>query len=237
MSDINQPSDRVERDREPFLGPRKKEKSFGKKLMILFPVIIMVLSVLAFSLSFTSNNNQDTQEEYPEIIIQSEDKSYTFYEIDNGTTYLTGATIAGQEIPVQFNLDPREADSILLDDTAVLRALGASKIYMSFSPNSSDLGRIGVAVFQVSRILGMVYNIETVGAYTHDANPIDPNIPIKTCEDATNTIPVMVFEVDETSKEDKVILENNCIRIIGKDYDGMAYAADKLGMYLLDIRI
>jgi hypothetical protein len=212
------------------LKPKDKSKTFWKKAIVAFIVIVMAASSVGFMLDTTSNNTNN-KEQLPENAIQV--GNYTFYDLGNNAfgTYVVLGNNPKQL--VQFRLDPREAGNISLDEKALMDIVSAKKIYITSDPLGKDLGNVAVAAYQISRIIGLS-SIPTVGAYTRDSEPPNPDVPLKTCNDATNTTTVIILEAgDFTGVSEK----DYCVHISGTNNTEMIKAADKLGMNLLGIRL
>ena len=211
---------------EPEQKPKPKKKiSFWKKVLALIPILFISTWALAMW-----NPSDTTQSQSSNLIKIS---GYDFYQLTDGTfgTYITATD---KKIPIAFRLDPRNASSINLDDGVVQKVLTSAKIYLTLDPNQSDLGKFAVAAAEISRITGL-YSLQTVAAYTKDSNPISPNVPLRTCQDATNQTAVILLETAE--KDTGIYLDRNCIRVQGKTPDDIILAADKLGMNLLGIKL
>ncbi len=158
-------------------------------------------------------------------------KDYLFAEDEDGHFWAKGV-INGREYPEIFRADPRNLSEIYITQDAVSRILNAKKVYISFNPNQQGLGEIRIATYQIARIIAKL-NIPVVGAYSEDADPIEPNIPIRDCSKSLEWIPVIMLELGDETK----ITSGDCIYVRGATYDELILAADKLGMHLVGIRI
>ena len=211
------------------LKPKDKSKAFWNKAIVVFIVIVMAASSIGFM--FGDDDSNQEKEQLPENAIQ--DGNYTFYDLGNNAFGTYVVIDNNQKQLVQFRLDPREAGNVSLDEEALRDIVSAKKIYITSDPLGKDLGNVAVAAYQISRIIGLS-NIPTVGAYTRDSEPPNPDVPLKTCNDATNTTTVIILEAgDFTGVSEK----DYCVHISGTNNTEMIKAADKLGMNLLGIRL
>ena len=159
---------------------------------------------------------------------------YSFYVLPDNTfgTYLT---IGDKKFPIAFRLDPRQAGNIELNPSVIQQILNSKKIYITFDPlaGKEAVPKFGITSAEISRVTGL-YNLETIGAFTRDSNPISPNTPIKTCDDAMPGVTVIELLIADTNK---IVSDKNCVKIYGKSADDLILAADKLGMNLIGIKL
>jgi len=205
----------------------KKFKSFYKKALVILLVVLMFSWLLA---AWKPSNEEDFYEQIPEEKITIGE--YDFWILEDGT-FGTFFYADGNRIPAAFRLDPREAHNIPLEEEAVSEILSAQKIYLTFNPNEGELSKIAVASAELSRILA-VFRIPIKGAYTEDTNPINPDIPLKTCEDATQDVKIILLQPNQPTG---ITIEDNCIYLSGETEDDLILASDKLGYNLLGFEI
>lgn len=208
----------------PPIKPKKKKKiNWWKKLMVIIPILF--LSTWALSMWNPLEHKQ------PEGVFEV--SGYTFYELPDNT-YGTYVVANGQKIPVAFRLDPRNASEFYIQDGVVNEILKTGKTYITFNPNQEDLGKFAVASAEIARITGL-YGINTVGAYTEDSEPVNPNIPLRTCDDVSNTTSVILMQI---SNETGIYLDNNnCVHVNAENPDELILVADKLGFHLLGLNV
>ena len=114
----------------------------------------------------------------------------------------------------------------------------SSKIYITFDPNDENLGEFATAGVEISRLTGGLYNIPTIGAYTQDSDPINPNIPLKTCdEDATDSVTIITIDKVSGGDQDGAFLQKDCIFIKAENTEDLRLIADRIGMNLIGITI
>lgn len=205
----------------------KKKVSVWVKLFAVIVIVSMVGWVLA---AWMGPGNPESKKNGKTIEVSG----YTFYVLGDGTfatMYGTGA----DEIPVQFRLDPREAQGIPLESGVVPLLLASKKVYITLNPNQPDLGKFAVASAEISRITAL-YGINTIGAFTEDSDPPDPNVPLRTCDDADNRTKTSVVYIN-LGNSTEIAEENSCIYVTGETADDLILAADKLGYNLIGIKI
>jgi len=111
--------------------------------------------------------------------------------------------------------DPAELANITLSNVDISQFNLLSKVYISYNPKE----RVRNALVEFYREIPL--NTLKVPACTVE-NELCTELPIKTCNDTTRDIGVVVFrEANETI----VTLENNCLTIQGKD---LVKVVDKL---------
>lgn len=204
--------------------PSDKEKGTKKGISLLIAVLMAgsILGIVVYNL-------EDREEEAPENSFEYE--GYTFYETQEGF-FGVYATIDGKETPVLFRADPRNLSEIYVTSDVVSRLKEAKKVYLAFNPNRPEMDKIGVAAYQLSRVLGFLH-IPTVGAYSEDSDPVDPDVPVKNCTDSTKLTPVVMLELGPKTQ----ITSGDCIYVRGETHEDLILAADKLGMHLIGITV
>ena len=148
----------------------------------------------------------------------------------------------GEALVVPFRTDPREVSEIEIEEAAVEAVFYSQKIYLTFDPNTEDFAEtkndIQIAIAEVSRLISRVtqYGVYPTGAMIADIpdETYDDQIPIKSCDDATDTTAVVFFTV---GSEDAVKMQDNCIVVSGKTSEDLISASDKFGMHLLGLRV
>ena len=165
-----------------------QKKQFYVVLLGLFIIAIMVFSSLYYGLS------DDTQKKVKY-------QGYNFIESSSGWM-----TYVNNEQKLLILSDPSMLNESFVE-VNFNSMKGNSKIYVSYNPydnaNSAlyDLDRSGLLTMQVY-----------VACY--EDNEQCSELPIKTCEDATNGVGVIVLK---QANETRVSLNNNCLTIEGND--------------------
>jgi len=211
------------------LKPKKKMSIWTKVFAV---VIIISMTGWVFAAYLENPDNEDSGNKKKDTSL-IEIAGYTFYDLQDGTfgTFISAG--GKKEIPVAFRLDPRNASNISIDNSSVTQLLSSQKVYVAVSPNNTNLAKIAVAAAEISRILPL-YNITTIGAYSEDSNPINPNVPIKNCNDVSATIGVVYLSIGNRTGVETI---DGCVHVTGINADELILAADKLGYNLVGILI
>jgi len=155
-----------------------------------------------------------------------------FYALEDNTFGTLIKNSNNQDIPILFRLDPRNAENIPMQEIAVQHILNYKKVYLAFSPNADEFPKYVVAATEVARITSL-YGLETITAFTEDAEPVQLDVPIKDCDAVGLGVAVVKFQLGETG----VTVEDGCVLVSGKTPDDIVSAADKLGYNLVGIKI
>ncbi|MBT3985341.1 hypothetical protein HOD38_01310 [archaeon] len=176
--------------RRTYFGKRKsifKRKELYTYLVGIFIIMLMVLSVV--------NLNSDEPE-------QVEYNGLTFVATESG---FLAYTEEGEQVVVLSN--PEELKELEIEEISLGSLTSLSKMYISLNPE--DNYRNAVYDF---------YNNIELSTWTTEAcyedNELCSTLPIKTCEDATESIGVIIFKEDN---ETILSLDDNCLTIQGKD--------------------
>ena len=148
----------------------------------------------------------------------------------------------GNALSVPFRSDPRNLSQITIEDDTLITLANAQSVYITFDPNTEDFEEtkngVQVAMAQVSRLVNRVsaYGVYPTGALTADVpnETYDDQIPIKSCNDSTETIAVIFFTIGQGNR---AFMQDDCIIISGNTPDDILDVADKYGMYLVGLRI
>lgn len=170
---------------------QKKEKR--RIAMTLFIVLIMIGSVAGFVVNYGSPDQDLDTFEY---------NGHTFTRTNQG--FVT--TVNNRQ--VQLVLDPQIVESIPSDSVSISEFNSASKIYLTFNPD--DNFNTAASYFHSS--IGPHLHLPIFQACTEDIGGICEDLPIKTCEDATNEEKIIVFQKND---DNSVTYENNCLIIQG----------------------
>ena len=176
---------------------------------------------------------------------------YKGYDVKKVTPKGTTATFYVVKVPIRIygatnnyylflRNDPRELESLEVEGTAreVLLDPKPEKVYLTHSPDMENISYVGLAMLQVSNVIGMngVFKIPTTGAVTREIGGRPESINLtKTCSDSSEKVLVIEFRyanktrvyVDETGWR--------CVIIEGKDKDELIGAADKTVLALLGL--
>ena len=208
------------------IKPKKRKFSFWKKLIVGLPILFIAVLMATMVLGSWNPLEEEQQEGIFDV------SGYTFFELEDNT-YGTYVVANDNKIPVAFRLDPRNASQYYIEEGIVNNILNSAKIYITFNPNQENLAKLAVASAEISRITGL-YGIPTVGAYTEDSEPINENVPLRTCADASDTVTVINMELSDSNS---VTLDGACVFVSAENVDDLILVADKLGMNLLGINV
>lgn len=145
-------------------------------------------------------------------------------------------TVSGPqgETALEFRRHPRQVENISVDPSvnAVIRAIQErnGSLYISVSPEYSTGGRIGIGVYELSKITNYMFGIGTQGGVTYQNATGD--YPVVTCENVTRNTAVLTIEKGEDTR---VTQENGCIKLQAQTASDVIRAADRIVYGLLDI--
>ena len=212
------------------LSPKEKKEnksSSVKKVIVWFTIIILAGSTIGyFGLSQLTDGASATQPNQFKV------GNTVFYALEDNTFGTLIKNSNNQDIPILFRLDPRNAENIPMQEIAVQHILNYKKVYLAFSPNADEFPKYVVAATEVARITSL-YGLETITAFTEDAEPVQLDVPIKDCDAVGLGVAVVKFQLGETG----VTVEDGCVLVSGKTPDDIVSAADKLGYNLVGIKI
>lgn len=175
---------------------RRKRKERNNKILVIFIAFIMISSV--FGVIFYGFNNQNNN--------KVEDKGITF--IDRQGYWYT--TIDGTEMI--FNNLPSNVEYIELPQELKDRLSNAFQLDIT-SELEDPLNEYIALVEHEAQLALTAKNIYVRTGFT---TPSDYNVPIITCDDATQSVPILYYK---ESNETKVYMQDNCI--IAEAVDGI----------------
>lgn len=210
----------------------------NKKFKIKSTDIITFLTVFILTSSiFGLYNFKDSEDsfELPEYVFEYTSKlnngTYFVEEIDN--VFLVYIPLSnGQYYKIGLRLDPREISNYEYPIEILTEINKQNKIYLSTNPNMVD-GKINVAILELQNALalsGLNRNLKMVEAYTVDSDPINYNIPLKSCK---NDEFVIEFNI---ANNNGVALKENCVQINSTNSDDLIKYSDSIGYGLLGIK-
>jgi len=74
--------------------------------------------------------------------------------------------------------------------------------------------------------------VKITDAFIKDSDPIDPDVPIKTCSESTLDTLVIEFKL---GYQDNVYMNGDCVVVEGKTADSLIEMSDRLGYALVGI--
>jgi len=196
---------------------RKKKSTVANKVIVV--VILLVFSVSIFAVTQFGEEEESISGDAVSI------SGYSFYE-EQGL-YITEV----EEGFVGFSLHPDNVSGVEFNSLAVA-LLDKDKIYLAFNPNDEVANYVSSATYDLANVLVNMRGREIVGAYTEDMDPIDPNTPLRSCSDASESVGVIEFRMGEAF----VDVEGDCV-IVSGDEDTLELASTKLAMWLAGVEI
>lgn len=196
----------------------KKSKLAGKIAAVVVAIIFIGSMFAIFSGEEEENQNA------------LEVNGYKFYESNGG--YSTKIQTDNGEQAISFSSNPEDLGNISVDEATISALSGDKKVYITFNPNQLSLSEASLAYYDLGGILGYAKG-SVIIAFTEDSNPVDPNVPLRTCADSDkyNIIELSLGDVN------KVVNDAGCVKIIGKDTEGLQKASSKLAMWLVGVKI
>jgi len=174
------------------------------KFIVAFMIVIVAVVVVSILL------RPESSDEY------SSYNGFSFKQVRHGNSLLwvTRVEVRGQPYDIPFYYHPKDTEDVVFEpglaDAIVDAPVKPRLVYMSFDPDSGS--RTVVAGVEISRLLGTRYNLMNMkvqSALTREAETGTEHL-VKTCEDASDGILVLVFSQGVVNAVDH---ESNCIRI------------------------
>jgi len=188
---------------------KDKNKIFsGKNLIVWFFIITMTFSIGGFLFS-----GDDTSQ-------SANYNGYNLYRQNN----LWNTKINGKIYP--FTYTPNELEAITIDGDVKNMILEKNNIILTFNPDVSDLRNIDLARFETTEDFEKFFAIYVTEGITNKSK--NYNFPILTCENATDSEPVIFMNPIELTIEDlqsentsqlqnpKIYIKGNCIVMEGE---------------------
>jgi len=168
--------------------PLWKNKRFTTSLMGGFIIMIMVTSILGL---WAEQKGEDKYE-YKGIKFVKTDYGWLGYKDNQRITLLN---------------NPKELENISIGYVPIYTLNSLSKVYMSLDYNEEVLR--AMQLFEQN----IKISTTTVQACVKDT-PRCAQMPLKNCDDATQTVGVVVIQ---KANETEVSLKNNCLKIQGSE--------------------
>lgn len=169
---------------------KNKETNVKKVIISLFFAFIMISSILAI---IFSGYNQTNDVEY---------NGFTFkLQGDYLVTKKDGNTIKIQSYPSGIS-------GITVDEAVTQRLSSGYQLYISTPVLSANKEYAALAAYDLKEYLDST-GIQS-GVVISDDNSINPNIPLINCQNASASLPVVLFE---DSNQTAIALDGECIRI------------------------
>jgi hypothetical protein len=187
---------------------RKEKKSKWGAVLVFFIAFIMISSIVGFIYS-----GQDNQFKYNGIKF-----------IRTSTQWRT--TINNKQLT--FDYFPSDVEQIELSNDVATILLNKPEIDTTSELNDTFSEEIALANYNMALTLNKL-NIYVMGGFTTN-NTF--NLPILTCKDATQAVPIVYFK---QSNQTKITIENNCIIAEAKNNMDILRIKDRLLYSMLGI--
>ena len=131
-----------------------------------------------------------------------------------------------------YRLDPRLINNYEYPSDVLNLIQSNNKIYLSTNPNIID-GKINVAILELANsisLAGLDSNTKMIESFTEDSNPINPEVPLKSCDSKD-----FVIEFNIVDRNEGVFIGDNCIQINAINSDRLINYADAVGYGLVGI--
>jgi hypothetical protein len=177
---------------------QRKKKAFYKRKEF-FTILIGAFFILLMALSAVNMGSNDE-----DVLDTVEYNGLEFSTALNYNGWLA-TTETGQQIILTYS--PEFLSEIELDKVNLKSFNEKEKVYLSINPYETV--QVALQDFQA--------NIQFQARYViscYEDNDVCKDLPLKTCDDATETIGIIVFKEAE---KDSVSFEEDCLTIQGKD--------------------
>jgi hypothetical protein len=174
-----------------------------------FIAFIMIFS--AFGVMFYGFSSPSSKFEY---------NGYRFEATQNGfVTNVEGRRYA-------FSNHPGSLEHINVSEGVADRIRGTRMLHLTYDPNQTVVNEIAAAQFQLQQ------DLDTFGIYGATAMTVENEygLPVVTCSDATQFVPVLDFREGDTSVE----LEGDCI-IVNAYREDFGRVRDRIVLGLLGV--
>ena len=158
--------------------------------------------------------------------ITTDNYSYKGYKFKLQGDYFV-VYINGQKI--NTNYLPNDIENIEMDEEVKLKIKENPMFYISFDIDSKNIEYIDKSRFELTNELQKI-NIHIISGKTN--NSINYNIPIITCENATNYVPVIYLKDSNTTK---FSLQDDCIIAESDSREGFIALKDLIIYTVFDI--
>ena len=210
---------------------RKKFKIKSTDIITFFTVFILTSSL--FGLSFIKDN----EEEFilPDNVFEYNSKlnNGTYYVEEEDSVFIVYLPLSnGQYYKMGYRLDPRLINNYEYPSDVLNIIQSNNKIYLSTNPNIID-GKINVAILELANsisLAGLDSNTKMIESFTEDSNPINPEVPLKSCDSED-----FVIEFNIVDRNEGVFIGDNCIQINAINSDRLINYADAVGYGLVGI--
>lgn len=186
--------------------------AFDKKTwMSLFIAVIMIVSVIGFSLTFA---------EPPE---QLEYNNYKFVRTNQGLRTEI------KDTNVFFYHFPRDLESIPIDEGAKAALEGTRVLWVVYEPTDINAAEISDVLYYIEDVLNTVSDTYVQRGLMNNTGYVLPQI---NCANATTTVPVLTLT---TGNETRISHENGCVLATAETPQEVYRAGDRILYQLLGV--
>lgn len=212
------------------------EKKSSKFALYMILSIILIFGFI-FGINYIRNTKFiDITTPTGGTIIRASDESYTFnnheFTLVDGNWY---TDIFNQDTntiySVGFNYDPDSVRNILIQGQISEKFLDSDVYYVTFNPNKENLKYTALASAELQLTMARAMKLPLKAACTENHTAC-ANIPLITC----NNTDKPVFFIDETNDNAKIVFDDNCISITGKQEE-LVKAVDRLLFFWYGIMV
>lgn len=148
--------------------------------------------------------------------------------------YITRVERDGMTYETGFVTNPADVNKISINEYAPTLLEPLNKVYVTYNPNEIGQDYAMLAYSEIGNILLNLQGKEVVLAFTEDQTPPNPDVPLRTCKDASDSIGVIELRLGGSTE---VGVEGNCVVVSGNDELAISEASSKLAMWLAGIEI
>ena len=210
---------------------KRKFKIKSTDIITFFTVFILTSSL------FGLYSFKDTEDEFilPDNVFEYNSKlnNGTYYVEEEDNVFIIYLPLSnGQYYKMGYRLDPRLINNYEYPSDVLNLIQSNNKIYLSTNPNIID-GKINVAILELANsisLAGLDSNTKMIESFTEDSNPINPEVPLKSCDSKD-----FVIEFNIVDRNEGVFIGDNCIQINAINSDRLINYADAVGYGLVGI--
>ena len=210
---------------------KKKFKIKSTDIITFFTVFILTSSL------FGLYSFKDSEEEFilPDNVFEYTSKlnNGSYYVEEDDNVFLVYLPLSnGKFYKMGYRLDPRLIYNYEYPEEVTNLIKSKNKIYLSTNPNIVD-GKINVAILELVNSISLSSissNTKMIEAFTEDSNPINNEVPLKSCRSKD-----FVIEFNIVDSNEGVYIGDNCIQINASDSDSLINYADAIGYGLVGI--
>lgn len=183
-----------------------------KTLMSVFIAVIMIVSVIGFSLSFAQPAGEKLQY-----------NSYTFVRTPQGLRTTLN------DVTVYFSYLPRDLEDIEIDEGAKTAVQGAKVLWFTYDPQDEFAPEIADVQYSLDDALAKVADVYVMRALVNNTGY---QLPVITCANASAVVPVILLQ---SGNETVITHQNGCVRVRAASKQEVYQVGDRLLYQLLGV--